>query len=505
MHSICSSIISSPSPPPPSSAGGRNSLPIRPIPGSYGIPLLGPLKDRLDYFWLQGQDKFFRSRMATHNSPVFRANMPPTFPFFLGVDPRIVAVLDCASFSALFDPSLVDKRNVLVGSYMPSLSFTGNTRVGVYLDTTEPRHAAVKQFCLDILRRSSATWFTSFHSNLNKMLSAIESDLTQNPSSSFLIPLQKCIFSFLCRSIIGAEPSASSDVGEGGFVMLDKWLLLQILPTVSAQALPQPFAEIFLHSFPFPFFLVAGDYKKLYDFVAKYGAEVVFLAEKEYGLSKDEAIHNILFVLGFNAFGGFSVFLPTLITTIGRDKTGLKERLREEVRNQIKSEIGEFSLEEMKGMELLSSTVYEVLRLNPPVPLQFGRAREDFDLKSKGARFPVKKGELLCGYQPIAMRDPSVFERAEEFVPDRFVGEDGKRLLNYLFWSNGPETGKPTTGNKQCAAKDFVVATACFMMAEIFRRYDDFECGDGMEFTKLEKATAAAAVAAAAAPDGGHS
>ncbi|KAL0910331.1 hypothetical protein M5K25_021304 [Dendrobium thyrsiflorum] len=498
MLSICSSMISSPSPPPPSSAAGTT----RSIPGSYGVPLLGPLKDRLDYFWFQGQDKFFRSRMAAHKSPVFRANMPPTFPFFFDVDPRIVAVLDCDSFSALFDPALVDKRNVLVGSYMPSLSFTGDIRVGVYLDTTEPRHATVKKFCLDLLRRSSAVWFSSFESNLSKMLSTIESELGQKSSSNFFIPLQTCIFSFLCKSIIGAEPSVSSEVGDGGFAMLDKWLALQILPTVSAQALPQPFAEIFLHSFPFPFFLVAGDYKKLYNFVAKHGAEVVSIAE-EYGLTKDEAIHNILFVLGFNAFGGFSVFLPTLITTIGRDKTGLKQRLREEVRSHIKSEKGIVGFEELKGMDLVWSTVYEVLRLNPPVPLQFGRARKDFELSSRGARYPVKKGELLCGYQPIVMRDPTVFDRADEFVADRFIGEEGRRLLNYLFWSNGPETGNPTTENKQCAAKDHVVATACFMVAEIFRRYDDYECGDGMDFTKLEKATAATtAVTAAAAPGG---
>ncbi|KAI0503647.1 hypothetical protein KFK09_014582 [Dendrobium nobile] len=71
------------------------------------------------------------------------------------------------------------------------------------------------------------------------------------------------------------------------------------------------------------------------------------------------------------------------------------------------------------------------------------------------------------------MSDQTVFDRADEFVADRFFGEEGKRLLNYLYWSNGPETGNPTVENKQCAAKDHVVATACFMVAEIFRRYDD--------------------------------
>jgi hydroperoxide lyase len=95
--------------------------------------------------------------------------------------------------------------------------------------------------------------------------------------------------------------------------------------------------------------------------------------------------------------------------------------------------------------------------MNPPVPLQFGRARNDFVLRSHhDAAFTVTKGDLLCGYQPLAMRDPQVFHRADEFLPDRFLGDQGQGLLHYLYWSNGPQTAQPATGNKQCAAKDAV-------------------------------------------------
>nr|CAD1822696.1 unnamed protein product [Ananas comosus var. bracteatus] len=108
-------------------------------------------------------------------------------------------------------------------------------------------------------------------------------------------------------------------------------------------------------------------------------------------------------------------------------------------------------------MELVRSAVYEVLRMKPPVPLQYGRARADFVLRSHDAAF-----------------------------------QRGRALLQYLYWSNGPETGRPTTENKQCAAKDYVVDTACLLVAEMFRRYDDFQCDDGgLAFTKLDKATMA--------------
>lgn len=133
-------LTSQQSSPPPS------QLPIRKMPGSYGLPLVGPLTDRLDYFWFQGPEKFFKSRSEKYKSTVFRTNIPPAFPFLGNVNPNIVAVLDVKSFSYLFDMDLVDKRDVLIGDFRPSLDFYGGTRVGVYLDTTEPKHAKVCTF-----------------------------------------------------------------------------------------------------------------------------------------------------------------------------------------------------------------------------------------------------------------------------------------------------------------------------------------------------------------------
>ncbi|PON42538.1 Cytochrome P [Parasponia andersonii] len=126
--------------PSPSPSSPPSTLPVRTIPGSYGLPLLGPISDRLDYFWFQGPETFFKKRIEKYKSTVFRTNIPPTFPFF-NVNPNIVAVLDCKSFSHLFDMEIVEKKNVLVGDFMPSVKFTGDIRVGAYLDTSEPKHS----------------------------------------------------------------------------------------------------------------------------------------------------------------------------------------------------------------------------------------------------------------------------------------------------------------------------------------------------------------------------
>ncbi|XP_031263388.1 fatty acid hydroperoxide lyase, chloroplastic [Pistacia vera] len=460
------------------------SLPLRTIPGSYGWPLLGPISDRLDYFWFQGPGTFFKKRIEKHKSTVFRTNLPPTWPLFLGVNPNVIAVLDCKSFSHLFDMEIVEKKNILIGDFMPSAKFTGDLRTCAYLDTSEPQHAKIKNFVIDILKRSSTVWLTELKSNLDILFDTVETDISEKGSASYLFPLQKSLFNFLTTAIIGADPTTDPNIADSGYSMLDRWLALQILPTIKIGVL-QPLEEIFLHSFAYPFALVSGDYNKLYNFVEKQGNEVVQRGVNEFGLTKEEAIHNLLFTLGFNAFGGFSVFLPTLIGTIASDKTGIQEKLRKEVKEKVGSP--GLSFESVKNLELVQSFVHETLRLNPPVPLQYGRARKDFQLSSHDSVYNIKKGELLCGYQPQVMKDSKVFEDPESFKADRFMGEKGSELLSYLYWSNGPQTGSPSESNKQCAGKDIVTLTACLIVAYIFQRYESIS-GSSSSITAIEKA-----------------
>ncbi|GKV51262.1 hypothetical protein SLEP1_g57930 [Rubroshorea leprosula] len=467
----------------PQSLPSTAALPLRTIPGSYGWPLLGPISDRLDYFWFQGPETFFRKRMEKHKSSVFRTNVPPTFPFFTGVNPNVIAVLDCKSFAHLFDMEIVEKKDVLVGDFMPSIKFTGGVRVCAYLDTSEPQHGQIKNLALDVLKRSSKVWVSELLSNLSNFFDTIDTKVSDTGSASYIVSLQQCVFNFLTKSLIGADPALEPDIAQSGYAMLDRWLALQLLPTVKIGVL-QPLEEIFLHSFPYPFALVSGDYNKLYKFIEQNGREVLERGEKEFGLTASDTIHNLLFVLGFNAFGGFSVFLPTLIGVIAADKTGLQSRLRKEVKEKCGPGL---DFESVKNLELVKSVVYETLRVNPPVPLQYARARKDFRLSSHDSAYEIKKGELLCGYQTLAMRDGQVFDEPESFKPDRFTGEEGRKLLDYLYWSNGPQTETPTESNKQCAGKDYVTLTGCLVVASMFQRY---ECitGDSSSITAVVKA-----------------
>ncbi|EOX93265.1 Hydroperoxide lyase 1 isoform 3 [Theobroma cacao] len=425
-----------PPPPPPSSSSSPlatqalsapssrppTNLPTRTIPGSYGWPLLGPISDRLDYFWFQGPDTFFRILLLIFH--------------------------------------------VFMESH----------------DTTSFDLGQLKNFAMDILKRGSKVWVTELLGNLDKFLDTIESEISTNGSSSYIPHLQSMLFNFLAKSILGADPTIDPDIANSAPFTLNLWLGLQLLPTISVRVI-QPLEEIFLHSYTYPHALVSGGYQKLYHFIERHGQEVVQRGEIDFGLSAADAIHNLIFVLGFNAFGGFSIFLPTLFAAIASDKTGLQARLREEVRKMNGSST-RLSFDSLKEMELVNSVVYETLRLNPPVALQYARARKDFQLASHDSVFDIKEGELLCGYQPLAMRDGKVFDEPESFKPDRFVGK-GKELLSNLFWSNGPQTGSPSESNKQCAGKDYVTLSASLIVAHMFQRYDSFS-GDSSKITAVE-------------------
>jgi hydroperoxide dehydratase len=80
---------------------------------------------------------------------------------------------------------------------------------------------------------------------------------------------------------------------------------------------------------------------------------------------------------------------------------------------------------------------------------------------------------MIFGYQPFATKDPRVFDDADVFVPNRFIGE-GEKLLKYVLWSNGKETEEPSIDNKQCPGKNLVVLLCRLFLVEFFLRYDTF-------------------------------
>ncbi|XP_073006044.1 allene oxide synthase 1, chloroplastic-like [Typha latifolia] len=477
---------------PASTQAGSKNLPIRKIPGDYGLPILGPLRDRLAYFYHEGRDDFFKSRIRIHNSTVIRVNMPPG-PFVAG-DPRVVALLDAASFPVLFDTTLVEKRDLFTGTYMPSTDLTGGFRVLSYLDPSEPNHAPLKKLLFHLLSYRCHAIVPEFRNAYGGLFDSLESEIAEKGKADFGEANDRAAFDFLARALLDRDP-AETKLGLDGPKLILKWVLFQLSPLLTL-GLPSLLEDLLLHSFRLPPPLVKSDYDRLADFFRESAGSILDEAD-QLGISREEAVHNILFATCFNSFGGIKFLFPSLIKLIGRAGSKLHGQIAEEVRSAVRACNGGITMRAIEeAMPLTKSVVYEALRIEPPVPLQYGRAKRDLVVESHDAAYEVRAGEMLFGYQPMATKDARVFERAEEFVADRFVGEEGQRLLKYVVWSNGPETEAATLGNKQCAGKDFVVFVARLLVVELFLRYDSFEIevgtsplGSAVKLTSLKKAT----------------
>ncbi|CAN6230873.1 unnamed protein product [Urochloa humidicola] len=479
-----------------------SGLPIRKIPGSYGVPFFSPLRDRLDYFYFQGAEEFFRSRIACHGgATVLRLNMPPG-PFISG-DPRVVALLDGRSFRALLDDSLVDKSGTLDGTYLPSLSLFGGHAPLAFLDAAHPRHTPLKRVALRLAAARARHVAPAFAAAFSATFAAVEAGLDASGAVEFNAHNARHMLDFTCAALFGGSPPSKA-IGERAAAMALKWLLLQLHPIVSKVIKPWPLEELLLHTFRLPPFLVRRDYAQLTAYFA--GVAAAVLDDENTGdVTRDELLHNLVFLAIFNAYGGFKIFLPHLVKWLARGGAELHARLAAEIRAAVPAaEV--ITVAAVERMPLVKSVVWEALRMNPPVEFQYGRARRDIVVESHDAAYEVRKGEMLFGWQPMATRDERVFRRGGEFVADRFVaaaGEDGeeerRRMLEHVVWSNGPENGEAKEGNKQCPGKDIVVAVGRLMVAELFRRYDTFAATveenplePVVTFTSLTKAAAAA-------------
>ncbi|XP_077233186.1 allene oxide synthase 1, chloroplastic-like [Tasmannia lanceolata] len=465
-------------------------LPIREIPGDYGLPFIGPVKDRLDYFYNQGRDDFFKTRMKKHQSTVFRTNMPPG-PF-ISPNPRVIALLDGASFPVLFDVSKVEKKDLFVGTFMPSIDLTGGYRILSYLDPSEPNHAKLKKLLFFLLQSRREKIIPEFHTTFKTLFEDLEKEISGKGKADFSSQNEQACFNFLSRSLFDTNPG-ETQLGSDGPTLIGKWVLFQLGPILTL-GLPSLLEEVLLHSFPLPSFLIKSDYQKLYNFFYESSTSILNEGEK-LGISREESCHNLLFATCFNSFGGMKLFFPTIMKLIGRAGAKLHRQLAEEIRSAVKSNGGEVTMKAMESMPLMKSVVYEAFRLEPPVPYQYGKAKKDLIIESHDSAFRVKKGEMMFGFQPFATRDLRIFEKGEEFLGNRFLGE-GEKLLKHVLWSNGPETEGPSLDNKQCAGKDFVVLVSRLLVVELFLRYDSFEVevgssplGSAITLTSLKRAS----------------
>jgi hydroperoxide dehydratase len=361
-----------------------SSLPLRNIPGDYGVPLFGAIKDRLDYFWFQGEEKFYQSRVEKYNSTVFRTNMPPGPP--LAKDARVICVLDQKSFPILFDTDKCEKKNVFLGTYMPSLDYTNGYRVLSYLDPSEERHTKLKQWCFDLVKRNGRNFLPDFHAEIEKSMEVWESALANGGKANLSEEVQVFAINFLLRAIVHHDPEGTS-LGRNAGAWSSAWSNPQLLPIAGATGLPHPVEEV-LHTIALPFSSVKQQYDAIFDFIKTYATDELREAAA-LGIERNDAITNLMFFISFNAYGGFNIFFPQLAGYIAQCGPELMHELHAEVAAAVAATDGKVTPKSLANMPLLQSVVYEGFRFRPPVPYQYAKAKTDFVIESHVSSFQV--------------------------------------------------------------------------------------------------------------------
>lgn len=124
-------------------------------------------------------------------------------------------------------------------------------------------------------------------------------------------------------------------------------------------------------------------------------------------------------------------------------------------------ELSSTTFEKLQQCEYLDAVARECLRLYPPA----ASTRYAIDPNATADGWRLGKSIVHLNFYAI-QRDPDLWEKPDEFVPERFLGEDGRKRVSssgFLPFSKG---------SRDCIGKYFALLEAKIALAALICRYD---------------------------------
>jgi cytochrome P450 len=137
---------------------------------------------------------------------------------------------------------------------------------------------------------------------------------------------------------------------------------------------------------------------------------------------------------------------------------GIQDRIVEEIREHAPD--GELTFAVVRKLRLVSNVFRESLRLYPPVG--FFVRTSSLEAKMRDKNIPAGSSVLISPW--LIHRHRSLWDRSDEFYPDRFDTTEGKESSKcaYIPFSAGPRV---------CVGKAFATQEAHLILASIVQRY----------------------------------
>ncbi|GJN39921.1 hypothetical protein PR202_gb29075 [Eleusine coracana subsp. coracana] len=206
--------------------------------------------------------------------------------------------------------------------------------------------------------------------------------------------------------------------------------------------------------------------------------DVLLSLQQEYGLTRDQmkAILMDMFAAGTDTS---SITMEYALAELVRNPC-IMAKLQAEVRRNTPSNQEMVMEENLGNMTYLKAVIKETLRLHPPVPLLLPH-QSMVDCTVDGYLIPAQTRVIINAW--AISRDPRSWDRAEEFIPERFitgstVGVDFKGS-DFQFTPFG-------AGRRICPGLNFALATVETMLANLIYCFD-WELPTGKEDIDMTK------------------
>ena len=387
-------------------------------PGRYGLPLLGVIRDTLDFMLLSGWKKFFTKRRDKYGSSVFKINL------FM----KTIAILDHDGFEPFFNWDDRLEKDYGFGWAVPPPALVGNIVPSVF--QANPEHENYKKLYMNILKDQAPTLEKTFADVFREF----SGGWLETGRFDWADEIERFCAAFVFEWYFGARPNIDSVRHLYSHLFAHKPLaLLKLLPWSAYNKSKPMFKEL----------LAAVKSSRRFE-------RLVGMAKNQGLNNEDDVAKQLLFLTGMNNFLGLQGMSKALIGELSL-RPELCRELRDEMRQAEASSGTPLDLAGLAKLPKLDRTLKEVMRLHPPVFFIYGRAQIDFPLHAKTGTYAISKGDHLMGVVPLAHLDPDRFDDPEKFRPERFMRP---QATEHLIWPHGQHAASISAKGHICPGKD---------------------------------------------------